>query len=232
MRADGTDAQPRASAFIGGFKLRRLPRALDSHHVRLSAPDPEVYGDGPLDISLTRNVGRIVSSGGTWGCLLWDREASLRGERCLLLALIVKAGPGDFQRPRRSQAVLLRQIFKDELPVSHGKKIQGKHLGKKGPADFVPSLDKAIHQVFFSDRIADLPGLDNGANLLIRESHHLFGRPEFIVRKTIDEGRIGKFGIPLFRIKNFGFESPNRAIVRIPGKGPMRHPKAQAGYLL
>ena len=33
-------------------EMKRLPGALDSHHLRLSVPVPDVDGDSPPDISL------------------------------------------------------------------------------------------------------------------------------------------------------------------------------------
>src|SRR5207247_7804622 len=88
-----------------------------------------VLASGPVCVFFFSSRRRHTRSTRDWSSDVCSSDL----ERCLLFGLIVKAGPGYFQRPRRSQAVLL-QIFKDELSISHGKKIsrsEERRVGKE-----------------------------------------------------------------------------------------------------
>src|SRR3954447_11979024 len=79
-----------------GWRLPCLPGSLDSHHLRLPAPDAQINGHDPPSFSFARYLGPTVSGVRTRCSVHRDRESRLVGQRGLLFRLIVKTEPGDF----------------------------------------------------------------------------------------------------------------------------------------
>ena len=80
-------------------------------------------------------------------------------------------------------------------------------FGEVGAADLVAPLNEHVAQVLLGRRVAELAGLDDGADQLVRERHHPPRRPERVVVAHLDVGGRRRPGLPGLGVELVAFEA-------------------------
>src|SRR5262245_65692737 len=110
------------------------------------------------------------------------------------------------------------QMSKSHDVLIEREAVERKPLIEVIPADFVPSLDQRLNQVLLRVGVGQAPRTYYGSYVIVRKGHDDLRRPIAVIWKSVVEGGVRIFWLPILWLKSLRLKATDRSEERRVGK--------------